>query len=79
MGTWEYMRRVNNNLRKLNTYNVLQLAKCVTENKQDVLAWKGIDMILGINMIILTDAKEKAKLLNFYFAFLYSMLRRKID
>lgn len=70
MGTWEYLRGVNNNLRRLNTQNVLQLAKCVTENKEGILAWEGIDMILGINVIILTDDKEKAKLLNFYFPFI---------
>lgn len=40
------------------------------ENKEAILVLEGIDMILGINVIILTDDKAKAELLNFYFAFI---------
>lgn len=62
---------MSNNSRRLNPKNVLKLAKYAKGNKGAVLVLEGIDMILGINVIILTDDKEKAELLNIYFAFIF--------
>lgn len=39
MDTEEYLRRVNNNSRRLSPKNVLKLAKYVIENKEPVLGF----------------------------------------
>lgn len=71
MNTWEYLKRVNNNSRSLSPKNILKLANMSQKTKRLFQFLEGIDTILGINVIILRDDKEKAERLNFYFTFIF--------
>lgn len=61
MDTWEYLKRVNNNSRSLSPKNILKLANMSQKTKRLFQFLEGIDKILGINVIILRDDKEKAE------------------
>lgn len=50
----------------------------MSKKSEAVLVLESIDMILGINAIILTDDKEKVEVLNFYFVFIfYGIVKEK--